>query len=47
MNWLDKIPLPMLIMISLMLGLAPFVPEPHVIEKLKIRWKLIQTYRYI
>ena len=36
MNWLDKIPLPMLVMIALMLGLAPFVPEPHVWEKLKM-----------
>ena len=36
MNWLDKIPFPMLVMIALMLGLAPFVPEPHVWEKLKM-----------
>lgn len=35
MNWLDKIPFTTLIIISLMLGLAPFVPEPHVWEKLK------------
>lgn len=36
MNWLDNIPLPMLLIISLTLGLAPFAPEPHVIEKLKM-----------
>ena len=36
MNWLDKIPFVTLIMISLLLGLAPFVPEPHVWEKLKM-----------
>ena len=36
MKWLDKIPFTMLVMISLMLGLAPFVPEPHVVEKLKM-----------
>ena len=36
MNWLDKIPFSTLIIISLMLGLAPFVPEPHVWEKLKM-----------
>lgn len=36
MSWLDKIPFPMLVMIALMLGLAPFVPEPHVWEKLKM-----------
>ena len=36
MNWLDRIPFAPLVMISLMLGLAPFVPEPHVWEKLKM-----------
>lgn len=36
MNWLDKIPFAPLIIISLLLGLAPFVPEPHVVEKLKM-----------
>jgi hypothetical protein len=36
MKWLDKIPLTTLVVISLLLGLAPFVPEPHVWEKLKM-----------
>jgi len=36
MNWLDKIPFSILILISLTLGLAPFTPEPHVWEKLKL-----------
>lgn len=36
MKWLDKIPFSTLIIISLILGLAPFVPEPHVWEKLKM-----------
>lgn len=36
MNWLDKIPFTTLLIISLTLGLAPFVPEPHVWEKLKM-----------
>ena len=36
MKWLDKIPFTTLIIISLLLGLAPFVPEPHVWEKLKM-----------
>lgn len=36
MSWLDKIPFAPLVMISLFLGLAPFVPEPHVWEKLKM-----------
>ena len=36
MNWLDKIPLATLVVIALMLGLAPFIPEPHLWEKLKM-----------
>lgn len=34
MSWLDSIPLNMAVLIALTLGLAPFVPEPHVWEKL-------------
>lgn len=33
MNWLDKIPYPLLILLSLTLGLAPFSPVPHLFEK--------------
>lgn len=33
---IDKIPLQTLVIIALTLGLAPFVPEPHVWEKLKM-----------
>lgn len=36
MAWLDKIPLSVLILLSLTLGLAPFYPEPHLWEKLKM-----------
>jgi len=36
MAWLDDIPLNLLILASLSLGLAPFVPEPHIWEKLKM-----------
>ena len=36
MNWLDRIPFTTLLLISLMLGLAPFVPEPHIMEKLRM-----------
>lgn len=36
MNWLDKLPLGMLVIITATLGLAPFVPEPHIWEKLKM-----------
>jgi hypothetical protein len=34
MKWLDKIPYPLLIIVSLTLGLAPFTPQPHLIEKI-------------
>ncbi len=36
MKFLDDMPLGFLILVSLTLGLAPFVPEPHVLEKLRM-----------
>ena len=36
MKFIDKLPLMPLVMITIMLGLAPFVPEPHLFEKLKM-----------
>ncbi len=33
MDWLDKIPFILLVILSLTLGLAPFVPVPHLVEK--------------
>jgi len=36
LTWLDRVPLGLLLIIALTLGLAPFVPEPHVWEKLKM-----------
>ncbi|MCW8840817.1 MAG: RND transporter [Gammaproteobacteria bacterium] len=36
MKWLDKIPLGTLVIAALLLGLAPFTPEPHMWEKLKM-----------
>jgi len=35
-DWLDRLTLGLLLIIALTLGLAPFVPEPHVWEKLKM-----------
>ena len=32
----DRLPLPLLIVVCLTLGLAPFTPEPHLWEKLKM-----------
>ena len=34
--FIDGLPLHILIIASLTLGLAPFVPEPHIWEKLKM-----------
>jgi len=36
MSHLDQIPLSWLVLAALTLGLAPFVPEPHIWEKLKM-----------
>jgi hypothetical protein len=36
MSWLDSIPLNLLIVAALLLGLAPFVPEPHLFEKVRM-----------
>jgi hypothetical protein len=36
MSWLDKLPWEILIIGSLLLGLAPFVPEPHLFEKVRM-----------
>lgn len=36
MKLLDSIPLSIIVVLCLTLGLAPFLPEPHVWEKLKM-----------
>ena len=36
MKWLDKISLGTLLIPAVLLGLAPFVPEPHLLEKLRM-----------
>jgi len=36
MQWLDGIPWYFLLFASLTLGLAPFFPEPHIWEKIKM-----------
>jgi hypothetical protein len=36
LKWLDNIPLASLAVIAILLGLAPFSPEPHLWEKLKL-----------
>lgn len=36
MGWLDRLPWTPLVIGALLLGLAPFAPQPHLLEKL--RW---------
>ena len=36
MKWLDKIPLGPLVLAAVFLSLAPFVPQPHLWEKLNM-----------
>ncbi len=36
MKWFDRQPLYVFLILALTLGLAPFAPEPHVWEKLKM-----------
>lgn len=35
-RFLDKLPYTLLIPAALLLGLSPFVPQPHLLEKLKM-----------
>ena len=36
MAFLDRIPYPLLIGLTVLMALAPFVPEPHLLEKLRM-----------
>lgn len=36
MKWLDRIPLVAILVFAAFLGFAPFVPEPHLWQKLKM-----------
>ncbi|HOV02975.1 MAG TPA: hypothetical protein PLG99_01095 [Kaistiaceae bacterium] len=36
MQWLDNITLQMAIILALLLGFAPFFPEPHIVEKVRM-----------
>ena len=36
MSWIDRIPLGLLAALALWLAVAPIVPEPHLLEKLRM-----------
>lgn len=36
LNWIDRQPIVLFLLVTLALGLAPFAPEPHIWEKLKM-----------
>ena len=36
MKWLDRIPLTWAVLGTIWMALAPFVPEPHLVEKLRM-----------
>ncbi len=36
MAWLDSIPLWIIVAVAVWMALAPFMPEPHLIEKLRM-----------
>jgi len=36
MTWIDSLPWPLLALVAVFFGLAPFRPEPHLWEKLKM-----------
>ena len=36
LNWIQSLPISILVILCLTLGLAPFVPEPHIWGKLKM-----------
>lgn len=36
LDWIDRQPLLLFVLVALTLGLAPFAPEPHIWEKLKM-----------
>jgi hypothetical protein len=38
MKWLDRIPLVALLAVAVFMALAPFQPEPHLVEKLRMLW---------
>jgi hypothetical protein len=36
MEWLDRIPMGVLVVAAVLMALAPFTPEPHLLEKYRM-----------
>ena len=36
MKWLDRFPLPVLIVLALWMAVTPITPEPHLVEKVRM-----------
>jgi hypothetical protein len=36
MKFIDNIPISILLLLCVLLGLAPFAPEPHLVEKIRM-----------
>jgi len=36
MTWLDRLPLPLLVVLAAWMAVAPITPEPHLIEKMRM-----------
>ena len=36
MRWIDRIPLPLLILVAAWMAVAPINPEPHLVEKVRM-----------
>ena len=36
LDWIDKIPVKALLVVAVVVALAPFQPEPHLFEKLRL-----------
>lgn len=39
MTWLDRMPLKWLVLVAVWLGVAPILPEPHLVQKLRLLWQ--------
>lgn len=42
-QWIQKIPFPLLLIFCVIIGLAPFSPEPHLVEKIRMLFQSTLT----